>query len=121
MARMPARHVVEPGDGPEQRARGAAGRRDVPARLIFEVFEELGRRLVLAGVLAPALRVAPALRIPVVTAGFGGRGGGAGVALLRDRRRLPLRLQPVLRRAHLVGAGPAPGSRSPPAEGLRRR
>jgi hypothetical protein len=59
---------------------------------------------VLARVLAPALRVVPALRFPVVTVRIGGRGGGIGGGRLRRGLVLLLRRQPVLRRGHVVGA-----------------
>ena len=72
-----ARHVVDANDRAEQRTGRAARSRDVSALPIFELLEELGRGRVLAGVLAPALCLAPALRVPIV-AGRDRRAGAAG-------------------------------------------
>jgi two-component system, NtrC family, sensor histidine kinase HydH len=102
-------HVFDPGDGAEEGAGGPARRRDITALPIFDVFEKLGRGCMLAGVLAPAHRLAPVLLVGIV----GGRierrmrrrsRRVVPLRCLRRRRALSLGLHAVLRGAHVVGA-----------------
>ena len=98
------RHVFDADERSEQRAGRPAAGRHMPTLPIFELLQERRRGLVLARVLAPALRVVPALRVPVVAVRIDRPDGRAGAGRLRRRLVLFLRRQPVLRRGHLVGA-----------------
>ena len=107
VARMPPGDVFDPNDGAEQRAGGAARGRDVPALPVLEVFEELGRRRVLARVLTPALRLAPVLFVRVVSDRINGRTRRRLRDLVRRRPARPprsrARPRPMPRGAHVVG------------------